>query len=235
MIQLITLDLDNTLWDVYPVLRQAEGVYQDWLRRQHPDLLPYYRLSDAQAARAALLEADPQLKGFPTRLRKQVMRHLFEEALHSDPQRLHEVVEDGFVVFHEARNTIDLFPETEGVLRQLSALCPLIAISNGNADVHKVGIGTFFRHQFSAESSQAPKPDPRMFRQALQQAGVQPQHCVHIGDHPEEDVSAAQALGIRGVWFNPKGEDWPLTRSVPDHEVRSLEELPGLVSSLRKT
>ena len=54
---------------------------------------------------------------------------------------------------------------------------------------------------------------------ALAQAGVTPGQAVHIGDHPAQDVAAAQAAGLRSVWVNLTNAEWPLSRR-PDAEIR---------------
>ena len=60
-------------------------------------------------------------------------------------------------------------------------------------------------------------------------AGVEAEYAVHIGDHPNDDVQGAQAAGLRAIWYNPQGKAWPVERA-PDAEIRSLAELPALLS-----
>ena len=38
-IRLITFDLDNTLWDIEPIVARAEKSMRDWIRQQHPDFV----------------------------------------------------------------------------------------------------------------------------------------------------------------------------------------------------
>lgn len=232
MIRLITLDLDNTLWDVYPVLRRAEQIFREWLETNYPELAAVHDLEHAYRIRAELLKAQPELKGLPTRLRKAVLHRLFATAPGWTMQRLHPVIEEGFEVFHRARNEIPLFPETPDVLKALSSRLPLIAISNGNADVHLVGIGEHFQHHLSADATGTPKPHPGMFEKALQLSGTAADECLHVGDHPEEDVAAAQRVGMRAVWFNPERKAWPLEQVSPDFELNELSDLPELVERL---
>ena len=70
-----------------------------------------------------------------------------------------------------------------------------------------------------------------MFEHALAQAGVQAAQAVHIGDHPAEDVAAAQAVGLRAVWVNFSNAEWPFTRR-PDAEIRHFSELPKALAVL---
>jgi putative hydrolase of the HAD superfamily len=43
------------------------------------------------------------------------------------------------------------------------------------------------------------KPEPGIFRAALEQAGVAASAAIHVGDHPEMDGAAARAVGITPV------------------------------------
>jgi putative hydrolase of the HAD superfamily len=73
----------------------------------------------------------------------------------------------------------------------------------------------------------AAKPDERVFRRALELAGVGPERAIHVGDSLDNDVDGARALGIRGVLLQrvgepPAGVEW----------IRSLRELPLLLPPL---
>ena len=70
------------------------------------------------------------------------------------------------------------------------------------------------------------KPDPEIFKAALEQAGADPAATVHVGDQPANDVAAARAVGITPVLIDRFGRH-------PDpggaHRVESLAELVALV------
>jgi putative hydrolase of the HAD superfamily len=70
----------------------------------------------------------------------------------------------------------------------------------------------------------AAKPDARVFRRALELAGVGPDHAVHVGDSPDNDVRGARAAGIRPVLVQRDGEPPPGLE-----HVRSLRELAPLL------
>ena len=44
------------------------------------------------------------------------------------------------------------------------------------------------------------KPDPEIFRRALQRLAADPGRAVFVGDHPEVDVSGARSAGLQAVW-----------------------------------
>ena len=52
----------------------------------------------------------------------------------------------------------------------------------------------------------AEKPDPRIFRAALRAAGVRANDALHVGDSLEEDVRAAERVGMQGAWIDRSDE-----------------------------
>lgn len=68
------------------------------------------------------------------------------------------------------------------------------------------------------------KPDARVFRRALELAGVGADQAVHVGDSPAKDVKGAHAAGIRAVLVQRDGEPPPGVE-----HVRSLRELAPLL------
>jgi putative hydrolase of the HAD superfamily len=52
----------------------------------------------------------------------------------------------------------------------------------------------------------AAKPDPAVFRAALELAGARPGEAVHVGDSLDNDVAGARAAGIRAVLVQRAGE-----------------------------
>ncbi len=230
MIKLITLDLDNTLWDVTPVLVRAEQQVSRFIASEYPELAPHYQKEVLLKIRNDILDQHPELKNLPTRFRKKVLHLLFTRCNypeHEIPTHVNRV----FDHFLEYRNQIELFPETTPLLTNLSQNHTLIALSNGNADIHRVGLGQFFAAHFSAESTGKPKPDPTMFLKALEYADVKPHQAIHVGDHPEEDVAAARQIGMHTIWFNQNNER--RLDCGASAEIHSLAELPNAIESIQ--
>ena len=74
------------------------------------------------------------------------------------------------------------------------------------------------------------KPDERVYLRALSALDVKPADAWMVGDNLEWDVAAPQRLGMRGVWIDARDRGLPDNASVrPDHIVRSLAELRGLI------
>lgn len=70
----------------------------------------------------------------------------------------------------------------------------------------------------------AAKPDARIFRRALELAGVDADQAVHVGDSPDNDVTGARAAGLRAVLVTRDGEAPPEVE-----HIRSLCDLPPLL------
>jgi FMN phosphatase YigB (HAD superfamily) len=97
-------------------------------------------------------------------------------------------------------------------------------LSNGNADIHRLGLGDRFEFALNADQVGQAKPHPLMFQQMLQRAGVAPEQVIHVGDHPEHDILGAQNCGLHTLWVNLGQAPWPAGR-VPDLEVHCLSEI----------
>ncbi len=62
--------------------------------------------------------------------------------------------------------------------------------------LEQLGISKFFKHVFLSSELGADKPDPEIFRRALNVIHREPNEVMHIGDDPERDWKAASAVGL---------------------------------------
>ena len=74
------------------------------------------------------------------------------------------------------------------------------------------------------------KPAPRIFQEALDRMSVSPGAAVFVGDRADIDVAGAHGVGMQTVWINRDAVDLPEGAPAPDHEIRDLQELPGLLA-----
>lgn len=70
-----------------------------------------------------------------------------------------------------------------------------------------IGLDPFF--EFSIYSTEVPfrKPHPSIFRLAQSRLGLAPEDILFVGDHLQNDVEGAQAVGMRAAWLNRDGEE----------------------------
>ncbi|MDP4570724.1 HAD-IA family hydrolase [Pseudomonas sp. LPH60] len=225
-IKLITFDLDDTLWDTAPVIVSAEATLRQWLTDHAPNLggVPVEHL---WAIRERVLQDEPTLKYRISALRRRVLFHALQEAGYEHSQAS-LLADQSFEVFLHARHQLDIFPEVQPTLEALANHFALGVVTNGNADVRRLGLADYFKFALCAEDIGVAKPDARLFHEALQRGGATADTAVHIGDHPGDDIAGAQQAGLRAIWFNPAGKAWEAERA-PDAEIRSLKELPALL------
>ena len=192
----ITLDLDDTLWPVGPTLVAAERVLADWLLPHAPRTAATTTAQSRAAIRAGILAAFPQRAHDLGFLRREGLRQALAAA-GDDPA----LAEPAFEVFLEARQRVVPFEDVAPVLSRWASRYRLVAVTNGNADVARCGLGAFFVGAVSAHELGCAKPDPRMFHAACRLAGVEPAQALHVGDDPRLDVIAARDAGLHAAWL----------------------------------
>jgi len=220
-IKAITLDLDDTLWPVWPTIRRAEAVLQDWLAQHAPAAAVLSAQADIrQAIRADINARHADRAHDLSFLRREAIRALLKAAGESG-----ELAEPAFEVFFAERQRVELFDDALPALAFWSARLPVVALSNGNADVHRVGIGQHFRASVSARETGVAKPDLRIFEAAARAAGVAPHEVLHVGDDAHLDGVGGLAAGMQVAWVNREGHAWSHGDTRPHLEVPDLHTL----------
>jgi putative hydrolase of the HAD superfamily len=220
-IQAISLDLDDTLWPIWPTIERAEALLHAWLATHAPATATLH--ADAQALRAireAVGRERTDLRHDLAGLRRESIRRALVQA-GDDPT----LAGAAFEVFFEARNQVTLFADCLPGLEALASRWPLATLTNGNADIDRIGLGRFFRIQVSARSADVSKPDSRIFHAAARSLGVPPESVLHVGDDATLDVLGAQDAGMQAVWVNREEALWPHEGRSPDLECLGLREL----------
>lgn len=225
-VRALAFDLDGTLWSCRDVIERAEAALYQWLARHHPRITAAYDVADLRQRRHALAERRPELAADMTALRRVALEEHAIEAGY-DPV----LGEQGVAVFLAERQRVTPYPDVAPVLGRLAERYPLIALSNGNADVHRTALAQLFPHAISAAEVGAAKPEPALFRAACDRLGVAPHELAHIGDDPHRDIHAARLIGMPTVWVNRHGAQWDGALRRPDHEVADLAGLPRLLGA----
>lgn len=209
-IEAISLDLDDTLWPVWPTIERAEVALHDWLLHAAPrtaDLL--VRPGILRELREATARERSDLAHDLSGLRRESIRTALRRS-GEDPG----LAEAAFDVFFEARQQVVLYEDALPALELLSARYPLVAISNGNADLRRTGIERWFRTGFSAHAFGVGKPHRAIFEAAAASVAVAPAAVLHVGDDAALDVVGARAAGMQAVWLAREGAQdavpvWP--------------------------
>ena len=225
-VQGISLDLDDTLWDVWSVIGRAEAALHRHIQAHYPDVARRYDADAIRELRNQIVETRPDIAYDLTESRRVSFAQMLESC-GENPEDSHALM----AYFLELRHEVELFPDVEPALKALSARYDLIALSNGNADVRRLPIGPLFKGQVSAASAGVKKPDRHIFEVGCQELGMDPGAVLHVGDHPFEDVLGAKDAGLSAVWVNRTAASWPHPQQ-PDAEVKDMAELVVLLESV---
>ena len=222
-IKAITLDLDDTLWPIWPTIERAEKALLDWLADHAPMTSALFANPAAlREIRAEMSTSRPDLKHDMSALRRESIRLALHRA-GDDPL----LAEAAFEVFFAERQRVTFFEDVLPALEVLAARFPLVALSNGNADVHRVGLGRFFSASVCAREFGVGKPDPRIFHAAAGAADCLPEFILHVGDDVTLDALGALNAGMQAAWLNRSDSPWPHEQE-PHVTLTHLGELADL-------
>lgn len=217
-VRAITIDLDDTLWTIWPTIARAEGALQAWLDERAPGAAALGRDNNTlREVRNQMVTLRPDIAHDMSALRRESIRLLLNRA-GEDPA----LAEPAFEIFFAERHRVALFEDALPALAQLASRFPVVAISNGNADVHRAGLGAHFHASLNAQGFGVPKPDVRIFHAGAKAAGVAPHEVLHIGDDAHLDGVGALNAGMQFAWVRREGQSWAHAPNQPHVTVSDL-------------
>lgn len=221
-LRVITLDLDDTLWPVWPTIRRAEATLHDWLSQHAPATAAAHDLAALREIRAAVARDLAHRAHDLSAMRLESIRRALLAA-GDDPA----LAAPAFERFMEERQQVTLYDDVVPALARLAARFRIVALSNGNADVRRMpAIAGFFHASVSALELGVGKPAPEAFAVACQRAGCAAHEALHVGDDGGTDVDGALAAGLQAAWVcRPDLPPPAAPRGVPQHVVANLAEL----------
>ncbi|KWH54642.1 HAD family hydrolase [Burkholderia anthina] len=192
----LSFDLDDTLWPFGPSVVRAEAALRAWLIEHAPNT---ERVLPTQQALGALRDEYerlcPELAGDFRAMRIGSIRLALERA-NEDVS----LTDRAYDVFYAARNRVEFYEDALPALAWLSGRFPLIAVTNGNADLRLTGGGEFFRTTLSAREFGFAKPEPEIFHAAADALDVRPGELLHVGDDFHLDIVGALNAGLQAAW-----------------------------------
>ncbi|MBK8070879.1 MAG: HAD-IA family hydrolase [Ramlibacter sp.] len=204
-IRAVSIDLDDTLWPILPTIERAEKALHDWLAAHAPMTAALF------SSPAALREIRDYMAANRRDLRHDlsaVRRESIRLALYRAGENP-LMAEAAFEVFFAERQRVQLFEDALPALEFLAARYPLVSLSNGNADVNRVGLGAYFQAAITAREFGVGKPDPRIFHAAAGAVDLMPGNVLHVGDDATLDALGALNAGMQAVWVNRADHLWP--------------------------
>ena len=223
-IECVTLDLDDTLWPIEPVIQNAEYKLYEWFQKHYPHVVEKYSIQEIEAKRNAMSCARTDIAHNVTQLRFCLLQEIADEFGYSEQFAL-----DGLALFRHYRNKVQLFEDSEPMLAKLKKHYVVGAITNGNAQLEKIEINHYFDFVVSAAEAGVSKPDPKIFLDASVKSETEISKVLHIGDCPKNDVNAAMNAGCKAIWFNKKRQSWPGGQN-PHAVIHSLSDLEKILN-----
>lgn len=224
----ILVDLDNTLFHWDPCDEAARHAVHERFREE------------LQVEYDAFME---MLRGARSHFKRQLcnqgashhrllfFKHLCDRLLDRPrPKLVLELYEIYWRVFFEHMQPQ---PDAVRVLAALSAKYPIALISNHTTQpqlekIARLGFEPYATAILTSEEAGAEKPDPRLFRMALERLNAKPADAVMIGDHPRGDIEGAAALGITTIHSMEFTKD-RAAEGAADYVIESLGEVLGLI------
>lgn len=221
----ITLDLDDTLWPFAPIGARIERVLEDWLQVHAPATAALYPPEAMRTLRDRTFADNPHLHHDLSRLRRMTLEQALRDA--GDDATL---LDAAYEVFFAERNRVECYPDAIDALARIAAKVPMLALTNGNADVARCGVGQHFVGTLHSRTHGAAKPAASIFLAACEELRCDPALVLHVGDHAEADAAGAARAGLRSCWLNRAGDDgafraWDIADVRPDLEFPTLTAL----------
>lgn len=228
----VLFDLDDTLFDHDHSSRVAL-----WsLREEHAALkkMPWEELRERysrllEEIHTRLLEGELTLQ----EARRERFRRLFSEAGEEATDAVVQSVVESYAMAY--RESWRLVPGAEDVLPEVGGRAKVVVVTNNLLDeqvdkLESLGISGYVDALVASEEVGIAKPEPGIFRVALERVGCPAEAAVMVGDSWENDVLGARAAGIRAVWLNRRGVVIPDSKLAG--EIRDLASLRMLLGSL---
>lgn len=218
----LSFDLDDTLWPIWPTIARAEQLLHDWLTVHAPRMAARFDAAGLRLLRTDIARRHPEWGHDLSRMRLESLREGL--VLSGENPAL---AEPAFDVFFEARQQVTLYDDAHDALARLGRRFPLVAVTNGNSDLARVGLDGLFAGSFSASRFGIGKPDARIFHAACAHLAVAPADVLHVGDDLMLDVNGALDAGLQAVWLRrdpPPDEGLPAL-AAPYHVFADLTAL----------
>ena len=198
----VFFDLDHTLWDFEKnsALTFEKIFFENNVRVDLDNFLKAY-----VPINLAFWKLYREEKIKKPELRYQRLKTAFDSIDQQLPDDIIHRLSDQYIAFLSSFN--HLLPNTIEILEYLKPNYKLHIITNGFQEIQEkklknAAIHTYFDQIVDSEMAGVKKPNPGIFKLALQKANVAPQKGIMVGDSIEADILGAQAVGLHALHFN---------------------------------
>ncbi|WP_173918919.1 HAD family hydrolase [Halobacillus sp. Marseille-Q1614] len=216
MMKAIIFDLDGTL------LNRDESV-KKFIDKQYERLNKWLHPIPKEEYIKRFIELDNRGYVWKDKVYKQLINEFSIQGVTWD-----ELLQDYLSYFKENCVPFPNLLETLDRLKQNNLLIGIITNGKGQFQMDNIKaleIDKYMDIILISDWEGIKKPDPNIFRRASERLQVSPEDCVFIGDHPEKDVQAAQAVGMKGIW--KRDHQW--NRVKADVVIDELDEIPKII------
>lgn len=221
----ISFDLDDTLWECEPVIRRAETSLLDWLHARCDHIADRYDMASFMAHKQAFMQENQALWGDVSRMRVALLEDILGGC-----EAHRDLVQEAYEHFYQVRSEVEFYEDALPALEWMRERFPLAALTNGNADLVRIGIAPLFQRIFYASLECPAKPDAHMFVETCKDFGIEAHQLLHVGDNPYTDVEGARRAGAKTVWIKRAEMIWPDDLAPADVEISDLNELVAILS-----
>jgi len=226
-IKVLSFDLDDTLYQNGEVIKNAERAQFNAICEFVPE------------AKALGMDFWMQLKWRVAKQKPEVMHdvslwryEVLKQGLSEFSVNDEAIISQVYERFYQARSDFTVPQQTFDVLAKLRQKYRLIAVTNGNADINKIGLADYFEAYYRAGEHQCRmKPHSDMLDKAAKDLGLSsPEEILHIGDNVGSDIQAAHNAKVASLWFNPEKKAFPSGHCLPNAEYSDLADLELLLA-----
>jgi putative hydrolase of the HAD superfamily len=224
-VKAISFDGDGTLWDFEKVMQHSLQHVLKELERLDP---PATAMLDIEKMIKIRNRVAKELKGRITNLEK-IRLEAFKQTL-KDIGRPNDVLATHLnnVYLKHRFEDVELYSDVLPTLEALRKNFVIGLLSNGNNYPERCGLEGIFQFVIFSQDYNVEKPDPGIFKIALEKAGCSEKEMLHVGDSLEIDIAGAKTAGIKSVWLNRQKAKANPSFQI-DYEISSLSELLQIV------
>jgi YjjG family noncanonical pyrimidine nucleotidase len=206
MVKDVFFDLDHTLWDFD---KNSKITFEKIFIRNHPEIAIENFIQHYIPINQACWKLFQHDRISHQQLRYDRLRLSFEAMGYSISDREINQISEEYIELLTENN--HLFEGTFEILDYLAGKYKLHVITNGFAQVQQkkmnnAKLSTYFSTITNSEMAGVKKPNPVIFKYALDLAKAQKETSVMIGDSLEADVLGAIQFGIDAIYFNEHKE-----------------------------
>ncbi|WP_392561904.1 5-amino-6-(5-phospho-D-ribitylamino)uracil phosphatase YigB [Orbus sturtevantii] len=229
-IKAITFDLDDTLYDNAPFLKQAVEKMMAAVRQV--DGLQDAELAEYDQVKQAILLDKPDIYHDVFAWRAESIRRFLKVKGIKDQRQINQITDQAMDNFVFWRNKVIVPEASLAILAALAETYPLAVITNGNADINQIGLQSYFKFALRGGADGLSKPFADMFKLAAKKLQLPIGSILHVGDHLYADVQGAINSGMQACWINESGIDiyqHDDATVLPHLEIKQLSELNSLL------